>query len=121
MDNGFRGPMSSVSTACATGLHAIGQAFAALQRGDAPMMLAGSTEACIDAVSLNGFCRMRALSTRFNDSPASASRPFDVARDGFVMGEGAGAHFALHSPQSRPGLISQLPYRSDWRILRYRL
>jgi 3-oxoacyl-[acyl-carrier-protein] synthase II len=82
--------MGAPSTACATGLHAIGQAFTALQRREAPIMIAGSTEACIDAVSLNGFARMRALSTNFNDQPGMASRPFDKLRDGFVMGEGAG-------------------------------
>lgn len=90
MDHAFRGPLSSPSTACATGLHAVGEAYRALQRREAPLMLAGSTEACLDAVSLNGFCRMRALSTRFNDRPAAASRPFDAERDGFVLGEGAG-------------------------------
>ena len=62
-----------------------------VRRGDADVMLAGGTEACVDAVALGGFSRLKALSTRYNDCPGAASRPFDVGRDGFVMGEGAGA------------------------------
>jgi hypothetical protein len=85
----LRGPNHAVSTACATGVHCIGDAFRMVQRGDAELMLAGATEACIDAISLGGFCRLKALSTGFNDEPNKASRPFDAARDGFVMGEGA--------------------------------
>lgn len=61
-----------------------------IRRGDAAIMLAGGTESCIDAVALGGFCRLKALATRYNDDPAAASRPFDAGRDGFVMGEGAG-------------------------------
>jgi 3-oxoacyl-[acyl-carrier-protein] synthase II len=129
----LQGPNHAVSTACATGMHCIGDAFRMLQRRDAQVMLAGeglwgccacsgrgglssngssaclfraqlaapphpphsqpphtgATEACIDAISLGGFCRLKALSTAFNDEPARASRPFDAGRDGFVMGEGA--------------------------------
>ena len=77
------------AAACATGVHSIGDAFRMVQRGDATVMLAGATEACIDAISLGGFCRLKALSTGFNDQPEAASRPFDARRDGFVMGEGA--------------------------------
>lgn len=88
--HGLAGPNLAASTACATGVHCIGDAFRAVQRGDADAMLAGASEASIDAVSLGGFSRVRALATRFNDDPAAASRPFDAERDGFVMGEGAG-------------------------------
>ena len=86
---GFSGPNFSISTACATGNHAIGEAFKIMQRGDAEVMIAGGAEAAITPLGLAGFCSMRALSTR-NEEPAKASRPFDRERDGFVIGEGAG-------------------------------
>ena len=86
---GIRGPNSSVATACATGNHAIGDAFKIIQRGDADVMVAGGAEASIVDMAVAGFCSIRALSTR-NDAPEKASRPFDRDRDGFVVGEGAG-------------------------------
>ena len=85
----LKGPNSSVVTACATGNHAIGDAFRIIQRGEADLMLAGGSEAIIDELPLGGFASMKALSTR-NDEPERASRPFDADRDGFVAGEGAG-------------------------------
>ena len=88
--HGFQGPNHAASTACASGAHAIGDAFRMVKYGDANVMVAGGAEACIDAVTMAGFCRLKALSTRFNDAPAAASRPFDARRDGFVLGEGAG-------------------------------
>jgi 3-oxoacyl-[acyl-carrier-protein] synthase II len=78
-----------VVTACATGSHAIGDAFKIIQRGDADIMIAGGTESVITSLGIGGFNAMKALSTR-NDEPEKASRPFDLNRDGFIMGEGAG-------------------------------
>lgn len=83
------GPNLAVSSACATGNHAIGEAMAMLRRGDADVMICGSAEASIVSLGIGGFAAMRALSTN-NDDPARACRPFDKMRDGFVMGEGAG-------------------------------
>ncbi len=85
----LKGPNSCVTTACATGTHAIGDAYKIIQRGDADIMLAGGSESVITTLAVVGFASMRALSTR-NDDPVGASRPFDADRDGFVMGEGAG-------------------------------
>jgi 3-oxoacyl-[acyl-carrier-protein] synthase II len=86
---GLKGPNFGVVSACASGTHAIGEAFRILQRGDADVMLAGGAEAAVTPMTLAGFSSMKALSTR-NDDPARASRPFDKDRDGFVLSEGAG-------------------------------
>jgi 3-oxoacyl-[acyl-carrier-protein] synthase II len=86
---GMTGPNFATASACATGGHAIGEAFETIRRDDADIMLAGGSEAALYEVLIGGFAAMRALSTR-NDDPAGASRPFDVGRDGFVCGEGAG-------------------------------
>jgi 3-oxoacyl-[acyl-carrier-protein] synthase II len=87
---GFKGPNHSAVTACATGVHAIGDAARLIALGEADVMVAGGAEAAVCALGIGGFCASRALSTAFNDEPARASRPWDKDRDGFVMGEGAG-------------------------------
>ena len=86
---GMTGPNFAVVSACATGGHAVGESSEIIRRGDADIMVAGGTEAGIFEPLVGGFTAMRALSTR-NDDPAAASRPFDIGRDGFVVGEGAG-------------------------------
>jgi 3-oxoacyl-[acyl-carrier-protein] synthase II len=100
---GFKGPNSAVVTACATATHAIGDAFKILQRGDADIMLAGGAESPITRTSVAGFAAAKALTSDFNDNPESASRPFDKARSGFVMGEGAAVMVleTLESAQAR--------------------
>ena len=87
---GFKGPNHSVVTACATGVHAIGDAARLIMWGDADVMVAGGAEAAVCEVGIAGFAAARALSTGFNDRPTEGSRPWDKDRDGFVMGEGAG-------------------------------
>jgi len=87
--HGLKGPNSCVATACASGSHAIGEAYRMILYGDADVMLTGGTESCIVATAVGGFCALKALSTR-NDEPQKASRPFDLRRDGFVMAEGSG-------------------------------
>ena len=102
MLTGAKGPNVATVTACATGTHAIGDAFEMIARGEADAMLAGGTEACICELAVGGFSAARALSTR-NDEPEKASRPWDTGRDGFVMGEGAGVLMleSLESAQKR--------------------
>jgi 3-oxoacyl-[acyl-carrier-protein] synthase II len=87
---GFKGPNHAIVTACSTGAHAIGDAARIIMLDDADVMVCGGTEAAVCRVGLAGFAASRALSTNFNDDPPRASRPWDEARDGFVMGEGAG-------------------------------
>jgi 3-oxoacyl-[acyl-carrier-protein] synthase II len=89
MYHGLHGPNVATCSACATGTHALGEAWRTIKMGDAKVMFAGGSEATIVPLGLGGFCAMRALSTR-NDDPQHASRPFDRDRDGFVMGEGGG-------------------------------
>jgi 3-oxoacyl-[acyl-carrier-protein] synthase II len=86
---GFKGPNIAIVTACSTGLHCIGEAGRMIEYGDADVIVAGGSEATVSPLGIGGFAAMRALSTR-NDDPATASRPFDRDRDGFVLGEGAG-------------------------------
>jgi 3-oxoacyl-[acyl-carrier-protein] synthase II len=89
MYHNLRGPNFATCSACATGNHALGEAWRTIKMGDAQIMLAGGAEATIVPIGIGGFCSMRAMSTR-NDDPKHASRPFDKDRDGFVMGEGSG-------------------------------
>jgi 3-oxoacyl-[acyl-carrier-protein] synthase II len=86
---GAKGPNSATATACSASAHAIGDAYKIIQRGAADVMITGGTEAAITPMSVGGFAAMRALTTN-NDNPEKASRPFDAARDGFIVGEGAG-------------------------------
>lgn len=88
--HGLKGPLGAPVTACAAGVQAIGDAARMIRANEADIAVCGGTEACINTVSLGGFAAARALSTGFNETPARASRPFDMMRDGFVMGEGAG-------------------------------
>jgi 3-oxoacyl-[acyl-carrier-protein] synthase II len=102
MMTGAKGPNTATVTACATGTHAIGDAFEIIARGDADAMIAGGSEACICELGVGGFSAAKALSTR-NDEPERASRPWDSGRDGFVMGEGGGVLVleALDSAKAR--------------------
>lgn len=87
---GFKGPNHAVVTACASGVHSIGDAARMILHGDADVMVAGASESSICPIGIGGFAALRALSTKYNDTPEKASRPWDKDRDGFVMGEGSG-------------------------------
>jgi 3-oxoacyl-[acyl-carrier-protein] synthase II len=89
IEHGLKGPLTALTVACSTGSNAVGDALRVVQRGDADIMVAGASEACLTPVAYGGFCATRSMSTR-NDDPEHASRPFDKQRDGFVMGEGVG-------------------------------
>ena len=91
IQHGAKGPNLTISTACSSGAHAIGQALSTIRAGKAEVMLAVGADASLTPLVFAGFCTLRALSTKFNKTPGLASRPFDRLRDGFVMGEGAGA------------------------------
>lgn len=88
--HGFKGPIGAPVTACAAGVQAIGDGARMIRAGEIDVALCGGSEACISRTALGGFAAARALSTRWNDTPEQASRPFDAGRDGFIMGEGAG-------------------------------
>ncbi len=107
---GMTGPNFTTVSACATGGHALGEASEIIRRGDADVMIAGGTEAGIYEAIVGGFAAMRALSTR-NDDPATASRPFDTGRDGFVIGEGAGVvvlEALEHAEVRGAGILAEL-------------
>lgn len=106
MRYGLRGPNFATVSACASSAHAVGEAFRIIQRGEADAMVVGGTEATVTPLTIAGFANMKALSTR-NDSPETASRPFDATRDGFVLGEGAGAMVleSLEHAQARGATI----------------
>ena len=87
---GLKGPNTAIATACASGNHAIGDAFRIIEGGEADVMVCGGSEAATTLMGFGGFCALKALSTAYNDEPERASRPFDKNRDGFVMGEGSG-------------------------------
>ena len=86
----LKGPNHSIVTACSSGAHAIGDSFKLIQSNKADVMIAGGAEAAVCRIGMAGFCALKALSTKFNNSPSDASRPFDKDRDGFVMGDGSG-------------------------------
>ena len=107
IETGAQGPNYGVVSACASGTHAIGEAWGMIQDGHADMMIAGGTEASITRLIFAGFCSMKAMGTQWNDSPTEGSRPFDADRAGFIMGEGAGVILleSLESAKARGAKI----------------
>ncbi len=108
--HGLKGPNYCVATACASGSHAIGEAYRTILYGDADLMLTGGTESCIVATAVGGFCALKALSTR-NNEPQKASRPFDLDRDGFVMAEGCGLvvlESLEHAQKRKANIIAEI-------------
>lgn len=99
--HGAKGPNYAISTACSSSAHAIGQALTTIRAGQADVVIVVGADASITPLVFAGFCSLRALSTHYNDDPARASRPFDRARDGFVLGEGAGALILESLPHAR--------------------
>lgn len=111
MAHGAKGPNLTISTACSSSAHAIGQALIAIRTGQADMVITVGADASITPLVFAGFCSLRALSTNFNDTPDKASRPFDRARDGFVMGEGAGAlilESLVHAKQRKARIYAEV-------------
>jgi 3-oxoacyl-[acyl-carrier-protein] synthase II len=107
---GLKGPNSCVATACASGSHAIGDAFRILERGDADVMVCGGTESCIVPTGVGGFCALKGLSSR-NNEPEKASRPFDAERDGFVIAEGCGVvtlETLLHAKKRNANILAEI-------------
>lgn len=111
MAHGAKGPNLTISTACSSSAHALGQAFHCIRTGQADVVIAVGADASITPLVFAGFCSLRALSSEFNDTPEQASRPFDRRRDGFVMGEGAGALIVeslAHAKKRRARIYAEL-------------
>jgi 3-oxoacyl-[acyl-carrier-protein] synthase II len=111
MATGAKGPNLTISTACSSSAHALGQAWHCIRTGQADVVIVVGADASITPLVFAGFCSLRALSSKFNDQPARASRPFDRNRDGFVMGEGAGALIVeslAHAKKRKARIYSEL-------------
>src|SRR5437660_4963053 len=111
IQHGAKGPNLTISTACSSGAHAIGQALATIREGRADVVITVGADASITPLVFAGFCSLRALSSKFNDHPEKASRPFDRLRDGFVMGEGAGTlilESAAHAKKRKARVYAEI-------------